>query len=106
MLSVDVNEARLLPGLDLCVGINIRSMEVCPGSRVDGGGLSYQKRSRGRRTLCVVLHAEVGMDMALGGSGPSERRKNDAVREGHSTDFKGSEESRRFGEGRHLSRVE
>jgi len=102
---VDVNGARLFPGLDLWIGIDVRSVEVCPGGRVDGGGLGYQKRSRGRRTLCVILHTKVGMDMILCGSRAGERRKDDAMREGHSTDFEGSEESRGLGEGRHLSRV-
>jgi len=104
---VDVNEAYLLPGLDLFVGINIWSMNVCPGGRVDGGSLSYQERPRDRRTLSVILHTKVGsVDVVLGGSGAGERRKNDAVREGHSTDFERSEESRGLGEGRHFSRVE
>jgi len=34
------------------------------------------------------------MDMILGSPGASERRKNDTVQEGHSTDFERSEESR------------
>ena len=78
-LLVDVNEAHLFPGLDLCVGIDIRSVDVCPGGRVDGGSLSDQERPRGRRTLCVILHAKVGVDMILGGSSAGERRENDAV---------------------------
>jgi len=44
------------------------------------------------------------MDVILGGPRAGERRKDDAVREGHSTDFERSEESRGFGERRHLSR--
>ena len=76
---MDVNEANLFPGLDLCIGIDVRSMGVCPGGRVDGGGLSYQERPRGRRTLCVILHTKVGVDMILGGSRAGERRKDDAV---------------------------
>jgi len=105
-LLADVNGARLFPGLDLWIGIDVRSVEVCPGGRVDGGGLGYQEGSRGRRTLCVVLHTKVGMDMILGGSRAGERRKDDAVREGHSTDFERGEESRSLGERSHLSRVE
>ena len=46
------------------------------------------------------------MDMILGGSRAGERRKYDAVREGHSTDFERGEESRGLGGGRHSSRVE
>jgi len=105
-LSVDVNGAHLFPGLDLCIGVDVRSVRVCPSGRVDGGSLGYQKRSRGRRTLCVILYTKVGMDMILGGPRAGERGKNDAVREGNSTDFERSEESRGLGERRHLSRVE
>ena len=72
-LSADMNEAHLFPGLDLCIGIDVGSVEVCPGGRMDGGGLRYQERSRGRRALCVILHTEVGVDMVLGGSGAGER---------------------------------
>jgi len=50
-LSVVMNEAHLFPGLDLCVGVDVRSVGVCPGGGVDGGRLSYQERSGGRRTL-------------------------------------------------------
>ena len=105
-VSVDVNGAHLFPGLDLRVGVDVWSVRVCPGGRVDGGGLTYQKRSGGGRTLCVVLHTKVCMEMILGGSKAGERGKDDAVREGDSTDFERSEESRGLGERRHLSRVE
>ena len=106
-LSVDANDAYLLPGLDLFIGINIWSIGVCPGGRVDGGSLSYQERPTSRRALSVILYTKAGgMDMVLGGPGAGERRKNDAVREGHSTDFERSEESRGLGERRHLSRIE
>jgi len=101
-----LNEAHLFPGFDLCIGVDVRSVGVCPGGRVDGGRLSYQERSGGRRTLRVILHPKVGMDVVLGGSRAGERRKDDAVREGHSTDFERSEESRGLGERRHLPRVE
>ena len=40
---VDANGAYLLPGLDLGIGVNIGSMELCPSLRVDGGTLRYQK---------------------------------------------------------------
>ena len=103
---MNVSEAHLLPGLDLRIGVDVRSVEVCPSGRVDGGSLGYQERSRGRRTLCVILHTEVGMDMILGGSRAGERGKDDTVREGDSTDFERSEESRGLGGRRHLSRVE
>ena len=41
--------------------------------------------------------------MVLGGSGACERRKDDTVRKGQSTDLNGGEESRRVDGGRHLS---
>ena len=44
-LLVGVNDANLLPGLDLSIRVDIRRMGVWPSGRVDGGGLSYQKRS-------------------------------------------------------------
>jgi hypothetical protein len=44
VLLVDVNETCLLPSLDLGIGINIGSMGVCSSSRMNGSGLSYQKR--------------------------------------------------------------
>jgi len=82
-------------------------VEVCTGSGVDGGSLSYQERPRGRRALSVILHTKVGsMDVILGGPRAGERRKNNAVREGHSTDFERSEGGRGLGERRHLSRGE
>ena len=56
--------------------------------------------------MCVILHTKVCMDMILGGSRAGERGKDDTVREGDSTDFERSEESRGLGERRHLSRVE
>jgi len=45
-LLAGANEVHLLPGLDLCIGVDIRSVEVRPGRGMDGGGLCYQKRSR------------------------------------------------------------
>jgi hypothetical protein len=68
---------------------------------MNGGGLSYQKRPGDGRTLSVILHTKLGVDMVLGCSRAGERCKNDAVREGESTDSKRGEESRR-----HLSGVE
>jgi len=97
-----VNKTYLLPSLDLSVGVNIWDMGVCPSRRVDDGGLSYQERSRDRRTLGVILHAKLGVNVVLGRSRAGERRKDDAMREGHSTDLDGCEESRRLGERRHL----
>ena len=44
------------------------------------------------------------MNVVLGGSRAGERCKDDAVREGYSTDSERCEESRRLGEMRHLSR--
>ena len=70
---------------------------------MDDGTLGYQKRSRERRTLGVIVHTEVGVDVVLGRSRPGERSENDAMGEGQSTDLERSEESRRFGGGRHLS---
>ena len=104
-IPVDVNGAHLLPSLDLFIGVDVRNMMVCPSCRVDGGSLGYQKRSGSRRTLCVIFDTHVGVDMVLGGSRAGERRKDDAVREGHSTDLERCEESRRLGEGRHFSAV-
>jgi len=95
--------AYLLPGLDLSIGVDIWSVEVCPSLRVDDGSLGYQKRPGERRTLCVVVHGELGVNVVLGRSRPGERRKNDAMREGQPTDLDGSEESRRLGGRRHLS---
>ena len=40
-----MNDANLLPGLDLSIRVDIRRMGVWPSGRVDGGGLGYQKRS-------------------------------------------------------------
>jgi hypothetical protein len=79
---------------------------VCPGLWVDGGGLSHQKRSRECRTLSVVVHAKLGVDVVLGRSRAGERRKNDAMREGESTDLERGEKSRRISGGRHLSVLE
>jgi hypothetical protein len=73
---------------------------------MNGGGLSYQKRPGDGGTLSVILHTKLGVDVVLGGSSAGERGKNDAVREGHSTDLKRCEERRRLGETRHLSKVE
>ena len=42
-LLVGVNNAHLLPGLDLRIGVDVRSMEPCPGHRVDDSSLGYQK---------------------------------------------------------------
>jgi hypothetical protein len=38
-------------------------------------------------TLCVIFHTELGVDVVLGRPRPGERRKNDAMREGQSTDL-------------------
>ena len=97
-----MNKTYLLPSLDLSIGVNIWSMWVCPSRRVDDGSLSYQKRSRDRRTLCVIVHAKLGVNVVLGCSRAAERGKDDAMREGHSTDLDGREESRRLGGRRHL----
>jgi hypothetical protein len=101
---VDVNKTYLLPGLDLTIGVDIRSVGYVSSRRVDDGSLSYQKRSRDRRTLCVIVHTELGVNVVLGSSRPGERCKNDAMREGQSTDLERSEESRRLGGRGHLSR--
>jgi hypothetical protein len=69
-------------------------------------GLGYQKRPGGGGTLGVILHTKIGVNVVLGGSRAGERGKDDAVREGHSTDLKRCEKSRRFSERRHLSRAE
>jgi hypothetical protein len=42
---MDGNKTYLLPGLDLSIGVDIRSVGVCPSGRVDDGTLCYQKRS-------------------------------------------------------------
>ena len=77
---MDENRAAyLLPGLDLSIGVDIWGVGVRPSRRVDNGTLGYQKRSRERRALCVVLHSELGVNVVLGRSRPGERRKNDAV---------------------------
>ena len=70
---------------------------------MDDGSLGYQKRSGERRTLRVVVHSELGVNVVLGRSRPAERRKNDAMREVQSTDLEGSEESRRLDGRGHLS---
>ena len=70
---------------------------------MDDGSLGYQERSRERRTLCIVVHSELGVNVVLGCTRPGERRKNDAMREGQSTDLERSEESRKLGGRRHLS---
>ena len=46
------------------------------------------------------------MDVIIGGSSASKRRKNDTMGEGESTDLDRSEERREIGGGRHLSEVE
>jgi hypothetical protein len=73
---------------------------------MNSGGLSYQKRPREGGTLSVILHTKIGMDMVLGGSRAGERREDDAMGEGQSTDLERCEESRRLGGRRHLSRAE
>ena len=100
-----VNKTYLLPRLDLSVGVNVRSVLECPGGRVDDGGLSYQKRSRGFRTLSVILHTKLGVDVVFSSPRAGERGKDNAVREGNSTDLERCEESRRPGGREHLSRV-
>ena len=106
LLAGGVNETNLLPGLDLSVGVNIRSMGPRPSRRVDDGTLSYQKRPRHGGTLGVILQTQACVNVVLGGSRAAERCENDAVREGHSTDLKGCEESRGLGGRRHVSQVE
>jgi len=93
-LLVGVNKAYLLPGLDLSISINIWSMAECPSRRVDDSSLSYQQRSRDRRTLCVIVYAKLSVNVVLGRSTAGEGRKNDAMREGHLADLEGREESR------------
>ena len=43
VVVVAVNETHLLPGLDLGISVNVRSMVIRPSGRVDGAGLGYQK---------------------------------------------------------------
>jgi hypothetical protein len=69
---------------------------------MNGGGLSYQKRPGDGGTLSVILNAKVGVNVVLSSPRAGERGKNDAVREGHSTDLEGCEENRRLGGRRHL----
>ena len=102
-LAVGVNKAYLLPGLDLSISVNIRSIVICSSGRVDDGSLGYQKRSRDGRTLCVILHTDAGVNVVLGRSRPGHGCKDDTVREGQATNFERSEESRRLGGRRHLS---
>ena len=103
---MDVNDTDLPPGLDLSIGVNIWNIMECPGCGVNDGALSYQKRSGERRTLRVIFHAELGVDVILRRSTAGERRENDTVRKGQSTDLERGEESRRIGGGSHLSLVE
>ena len=106
-LLVGMSKTHLLPSPDLRIGVNVRSMVVRPGGRVDGAGLGYQQRSRNRRTLGIILHTQFGVDVILGSSNTGERCENDVVREGHWTDLKRCEESRRLGgRRRHVSGVE
>jgi hypothetical protein len=101
-----VEKTYLLPGLDLGIGVDIWSTVVCPGLRVDYGGLSYQKRSREGRTLGVIVTTKLSVNVVLCRSGAGERGKNDAMGQGQSTDLERGEENRRIGGGRHLSVLE
>jgi len=78
-------------------------MGVRASRGVDNDTLSYQKGSRERRTLCVIVHTEFCVNVVLGRSRPGERGKNDAMGDGQSADLERSEESRRIGGRRHLS---
>ena len=99
----DGDETYLLPCLDLGISVDVRSVGERPSRRVDGGGLGYQEGPRERRTLCVVVHTELGVDVVLVRPSPGERGKDDAMGEGQSPDLEGSEEGRRFGGRRHVS---
>ena len=74
-------------------------MAICPSCRVDDGGLSYQKRSRNSRTLGVIVHTQLGVNMILGRPAAGERRKDDAMRKGQATHLERVEKNR----WRHLS---
>ena len=63
---------------------------------MDYGGLGYQKRTGGRRALRIILYPELGVNMILGRSGPSDGSKDDTMREGQSADLDRGEESRSF----------
>ena len=99
------NKTYLLPGLNLSICVDIRSVGICPSRWMDDGSLCYQKRTRGRRALCVIVHTELGVNVVLGRSRPGERSKDDTMGEGRSTDLDRSEESRSLGKRRHHSRV-
>jgi hypothetical protein len=89
---VDVNNTNLLPCLDLSISVNIRSALQCPGRGVNCRRLGYQKRSRECGTLGVIVHAELGVDVIVVRSNAGERRKDDTMRKGQSTDFDRGEE--------------
>ena len=72
----------LLPGLDLSTCVDIWGMRVRPSRRVDDGTLGYQKRTRGRRALRVILHAELRVNMILGRSRAGERSEDNTMGEG------------------------
>lgn len=98
-----VGKPYLLPGLDLLIGINIWSVVKGSSCRVNDGALCYQERPGVRRTLRVVIHSELGVNVILGGSSTGKRRKDDSVRKGHPTDLERGEEGRNVMRGRHLS---
>ena len=93
---VDINNANLPPGSDLSICVNIWGIVECPGRGVDDGGFSYQKRSGECRTLSVIFHAKLGVNMSLGRPNAGERRKDDTMRKGQSTDLERGEENRRI----------
>ena len=85
--SVDVNNANLLPGLNLRISVNVWSIMVCPGRGVNHRCLGYQKRTGKCGTLGIIFHAELGVNVILGCSGTSERCKDDTMRKGQSANF-------------------
>jgi hypothetical protein len=70
---------------------------------VNGGGLGYQKRPWVGRTLGVIIHSKLGVNVILRCSRAGERGENDAMRKGQSPDLERGKKSRRVCGGRHLS---
>ena len=79
----------------------MRNVVECPGGGVNQRGFCYQKRTGEGRTLGVIVHTELGVNMILGRSGTGERGEDYAMGKGQSTDLERGEESRRIDGGRH-----